>query len=71
MVLKLKHKLGVGDLILLERRRGCRGIPKLIVLLVLSLPFFLIMSCFTPNNKKYFDLRDSFGSCKRVSSPNK
>jgi hypothetical protein len=71
MVLKLKYELGVGDLTLLERRRGCGSIPKLVVLLVISLLFFLIMSCFTPNNKKYFHLHDSFGSCKRVSSPNK
>jgi hypothetical protein len=70
-VLKLKHELGVGDLTLLERRIGCGGIPKLVFLLVLALFFFLIISCFTPNNKKYFYLHDSFSSYKRVSSPNK
>jgi hypothetical protein len=40
IVLKLKHELGIGDLTLLERRRGCGGIPKLVVLLVLALFFF-------------------------------
>jgi hypothetical protein len=67
MVLKLKHELGIGDLILLEIRRGCRGIPKLVVLLVLALFFFLIRSCFYSKQKKYFHLYDFLGSCKRVS----
>jgi hypothetical protein len=40
IVLKLKHELGIGDLTLLERRRGCGGILKLVVLLVLALFFF-------------------------------
>jgi hypothetical protein len=71
MVLKLKHELGIGNFTLLERRRGCVGIPKLMVLLVLAFFFFLIMSCFTPRKKKYFYLHDSFGFCKRVSSQNK
>jgi hypothetical protein len=70
MVLKLKHELGIGNLTLLERRIGCVGIPKLVISLVLALFFFLIMSCFTPSKKKYFHLHDSFGFCKRVSSPN-
>jgi hypothetical protein len=54
MVLKLKHELGIRDLILLERRRGCRGIPKLLVLLLLTLFFFLVISCFTPNKRNIF-----------------
>jgi hypothetical protein len=70
MVLKLKYELGIGNLKLLERIRGCGGIPKRVVLLVLALFFFLIMSCFTPN-KTYFHLHDSFGSCKMVSPPNR
>jgi hypothetical protein len=45
MMLKLKHELGIGDLTLLERIRGCGGILKLVILLVLALFFFLIMSC--------------------------
>jgi hypothetical protein len=48
MVQKLRHEFGIGNLKLLERRRGCRGIPKTRVLLVLDLFFFLIMSCFIP-----------------------
>jgi hypothetical protein len=43
--------LGIGNLPLLERRRGCRAIPKIVVLLVLALFFFLIMSYFTPNKR--------------------
>jgi hypothetical protein len=56
MVLKLKHELGlgIGDLTLLEKRRGCGGIPKLVVLLFLALFFFLIMLCFTPNKINIF-----------------
>jgi hypothetical protein len=53
MVLKLKHELGIGDLTLLERR-GCGGILKLVILLVLALLFFLIMSHFTPNKINIF-----------------
>jgi hypothetical protein len=50
-MLKLKHELGIGNLTLLERRRGCVGIPKLVILLFFALFFFLIMSFFTPNKK--------------------
>jgi hypothetical protein len=52
MVLELKYELGIGDLTLLERRRGCGGIPKLVAFLVLVLFFFLIISCFTSNKQK-------------------
>jgi hypothetical protein len=45
--------------------------PQACGLLVLALFFFLIMSCFTPSKKKYIHLHDSFGSCKKVSSPKK
>jgi hypothetical protein len=31
IMLKLKHELGIGNPTLLERIRGCRGIPKLVV----------------------------------------
>jgi hypothetical protein len=54
MMLKLKHELGIGNLTLLEIRRGCVGIPKLVILLVLELFFFLIVSCFTPNKRNIF-----------------
>jgi hypothetical protein len=54
MVLKLKHELGIGNLTLLERRRGCVGIPKLLIFLFFALFFFLIMSSFTPNKKNIF-----------------
>jgi hypothetical protein len=54
MVLKLKHELGIGDLTLLERIKGCGVIPKLVVLLVLPLFFFRIISCFTPNKRNFF-----------------
>jgi pheromone shutdown protein TraB len=50
MVLKLNHKLGTGNLKLFERRRGCGGIPNLVVLQVLAF-FFLIMSCFILNKE--------------------
>jgi hypothetical protein len=63
--------LGIGNLTLLERRRGCGGIPKLVVLLVLVFFFFLIMSSFTPNIRKKFISMILFGSYKIVSSPNK
>jgi hypothetical protein len=59
MVIKLKYELGIGNLELLERRRGCESIPKLMFFLVLALFFFLIMSCFIPN-KEIFYLHDSF-----------
>jgi hypothetical protein len=36
---------------LLERRGGCMGIPKLVVLLVLVLYSFLIISCFISNKE--------------------
>jgi hypothetical protein len=48
--------LGIGNLTLLERRQGCGGIPKLVVLLVLALLFFLIMSYFTPNKRNISSL---------------
>jgi hypothetical protein len=50
----LKHELGIGKLKLIDRGRGCMGIPKLVVLLVLVLLFFLIMACFIPNNRNIF-----------------
>jgi hypothetical protein len=54
MMQKLKHELGIGNLTLLERRRGCKDISKLVVLPVLVFLFFLIMSCFTPKNRNIF-----------------
>jgi hypothetical protein len=53
MVQKLRNEFGIGNLKLLERR-GCRGIPKTRVLLVLALFFFLIMSCFIPIKRNVF-----------------
>jgi hypothetical protein len=43
--------LGIGNLISLERREGCGGIPKLVILIVLVLFFFLIISCLILNKK--------------------
>jgi hypothetical protein len=56
MVLKLEHELEIGNLKLklLERRRGCGGIPKLVGLLVLALVFLLIMLCFILNEEIFF-----------------
>jgi hypothetical protein len=51
MMTKLKYELGIGNLKLLKRRRRCGGISKLLVLLVLTLFFCLIMSCFIPNKE--------------------
>jgi hypothetical protein len=51
MVLKLEHELETRNLKLLERRRGCGGIPKLVGLLVLALVFLLLMSCFILNEE--------------------
>jgi competence protein ComGC len=41
----MKHELGIRNLKLLETRRGCGSISKLVVLLVLALLLFLIISC--------------------------
>jgi hypothetical protein len=35
MVIKLKYELGIGNLKLFERTRGCGVISKLVVLLIL------------------------------------
>jgi hypothetical protein len=45
VMLKLKHDLGIENLTLLERKRGCMGIHKLVV---------FIMSCFSPNKSNIF-----------------
>jgi hypothetical protein len=50
MVVKSKHELGIGNLKLVERRRGCGDIPKPLVLLV-AIFFFLVMSCFVSNKQ--------------------
>jgi hypothetical protein len=68
MVLKLKHELGIGDLILLERRRGCGGIPQACGFAsscIILTPHYVM---FYSKQKKYFHLHDYLGSCKRVSS---
>jgi hypothetical protein len=56
MTVKLKHEFEMILLEILERRGGCVGIPKLVVLLVLVLYFFLIISCHSSQTKKYFHL---------------
>ena len=52
---------------LIERRGGCMGIPKLVVLLVLVLYSFLIISCFIWN-KEMFSSPWYFSAYKMVSS---
>jgi hypothetical protein len=64
MVVKNRQELGVGNQKLLERRRSCTGIPKLVILIVLAFFFFLIMSCFIPIKEIFLSLHDTFSSCK-------
>ena len=68
MKVKLKHEFEMILLEILERRGGCVGIPKLVILLVLVHYFFLIISCYSYQTKKYFHLHVGY---KMVSSPNK
>ena len=59
METRLKHEFEIIYLRWLERRGGCRGIPKLVVLLVLVIYFFLITSCLSYQLKKYSPLHDT------------
>ena len=52
------------------KKRGCMGIPKLMVLLVIVLYLFLIISCFI-SNKEIFSSSWYFSAYKMVSSPYK
>ena len=59
METNIEHEFEMIYFRCLERRRGCRGIPKLVVLLVLVLYFFLITSCLSSQSKKYSSLHDT------------
>jgi hypothetical protein len=59
MEIKLEHEFEMIYFKLVETRRGCMGIPKLVVLLVLFLSSFLIISCLTSQTKKYSHLHDT------------
>ena len=59
METNIEHEFEIIYLRWLERRGGCRGIPKLVVLLVLVLYFFLIISCLSSQSKKYSPLHDT------------
>jgi hypothetical protein len=71
MMLKLEHDLGIENLTLLKRRRGCGGIPKLLVLSVLVFSFLLIMSCLTPNKRNIFISLILLVPAKRLVSENR
>jgi len=59
METNIEHEFEIIYLRWLERRGGCRGIPKFVVLLVLVLYFFLIISCLSSQSKKYSPLHDT------------